>query len=109
MKIHVEVFMASRILCQRKPSFSPNEIINFIHTHFNDERHGIPTNVGAACVVNAPMNHPYCYNYLWRINQGEYRTFQPGRDTLSPEKRGFRHQPQKQDVPEKYHHFLRME
>jgi len=109
MKIHVEVFIASRILCQRKPSFSPSEIIDFIHKKFTDDRHGIPTHVTAACVANAPMNHPYCYNYLWRIAPGEYRAFQPGRDQLSPEKKSFRFQPQKQDVPEKYHHFLRME
>jgi len=109
MKIHVEVFIASRILYQNKPSFSPSEIIDFIHKKFNDERHGIPTHVTAACVANAPMNHPYCYNYLWRIRPGEYRIFKPRHDPLNPEKRGFRDQPYPHDVPEKYQYLLHME
>ena len=109
MKIHVEVFIAGKILEQRQSRFSPNEIIEFIRTEFGDERHGIPTHVTAACVANAPMNHAICHNYLWRIDHAEYRTFHPRRDPLKPEKKGFRHQPYPQDVPEKYHYLLRDE
>jgi len=109
IKIHVEVYIAGRLLTQRKSSFSPSEIINFIRREFHDERHGIPTHVTAACVANAPLNHPYCYNYLWRIGHGEYRAFQPGHDQLRPEKHGFRFQPNPEDVPEKYRYLLREE
>jgi hypothetical protein len=109
MKIHVEVFIAGKILEQRKPSFSPAEVIEFIKSEFGDERHGISTHATAACVANAPLNHPNCYNYYWRLNHGEYRTFRPGRDPLKPEKKGFRYQPYRQDVPEKYRFLLREE
>jgi len=52
MKIHVEVFIAGKILEQRQSTFSPNEIIDFLRTEFCDERHGIPTHVSAACIYH---------------------------------------------------------
>jgi hypothetical protein len=83
--------------------------LEYIKKEFSDEKPGINTHVTAACVANAPLNHPYCYNYLWRIGHGEYRTFHPGRDQLKPEKKEYRHQPYPQDVPENCQYLLHRE
>jgi hypothetical protein len=59
MKIHVEVFIASRILGQRQGTFTPEELKKFILTEFNDSRSGVQTHVSAECVANAPLNHAW--------------------------------------------------
>jgi hypothetical protein len=109
MKIHVEVFIASRVLEHMQGTFSPHDMVKFIREQFKDERHGIMTHITAACVANAPLNHPYLYNYLWHLRQGEYRSFRPGYDPLMPEKKNGRTQPEREDVPEKYQYLLRDE
>ena len=109
MKIHVEVFLASRILEQSQTTFSPTDMRKFIYKEFGDERNGIMTHLTAACVANAPLNHPSIYNYLWHLRQGEYRTFRPGYDPIKQEKRNGRTQPDQDDVPEKYRYLLKAE
>lgn len=109
MKIHVEVFIASKVLENFQGTFSPQDLMRFIQKEFKDYRHGIMTHITAACVATAPPNHPYIYNYLWRIDQGKYRTFRPGYDQLKPEKKNGRFQPWREDVPEKYQYLLRDE
>jgi hypothetical protein len=109
MKIHVEVFIASRLLEHMQGTFSPTDILDFIRKEFKDERNGVPTHVAAACVANSPLNHPIAHNYLWRVSQGMYRTFRPGYDPLKPEKKSARTQPDRVDVPEKYRYLLRQE
>lgn len=109
MKIHVEVFIASRVLEHMQGTFSPHDMVKFIRERFNDQRHGIMTHITAACVANAPLNHPIVHNYLWRVSPGKYRTFRPGYDPLKPEKKSARTQPDRIDVPEKYQYLLHQE
>jgi len=106
MKIHVEVFIASRILGERQGTFSPQEIIKFIQTEFNDQRHGVNTHVSSACVANAPLNHPKAYNYLWRSDHATLRVFKPGFDQPSRGRERGMVYPYREDVPEKYRFLL---
>ena len=106
MKIHVGIFIASRILGRNRPIFSPQDIVNFISKEFNDDRPGIKTHVNATCVANTALNHPIGYNYLWRIGHGEYRPFRPDSDQPKPERAKHRTQPNREDVPEKYRFLL---
>lgn len=101
MKIHVEVFIASRILGQRKGAFSPQEVIDFIDHKFRDQRSGVRTHTTAVCVANAPLNHPTAYNYLLRTEHATLRVFKPGIDLPSPGKEKARVYPEREDVPEK--------
>jgi hypothetical protein len=106
MKIHVEIFIASRILGRNKPSFSVGELLGFTQKEFRDTRSGVGTHVSAVCVANAPLNHPTGYNYLWRVERDELRPFRPGADHPDPERVNYPTQPQTDDVPEKYRYLL---
>ena len=107
MKIHVEVFIASRILGKNQTSFSTEDLIRFIQKEFGDNRPGVTTHATAVCVANAPLNHAVGYNYLWRLGHGDLRPFQPGLDKPNPERDKHQTQPRTEDVPEKYRYFLK--
>ena len=106
MKIHVEVFIGSRILGKNQQLFSPGDLLQLIHSEFKDNRPGVSTHVSAACVANAPLNHPNAYNYLWRDDYGKLRSFRAGLDLPIPERANFRTEPNIEDVPEKYRYLL---
>lgn len=107
MKIHVEVFIASRILGRNQTSFSTEDLIRFIQKEFGDSRPGVTTHVSAVCIANAPLNHAIGYNYLWRLDHGNLRAFQPDVDIPKLERRNHQTQPEAKDVPEKYHYLLK--
>lgn len=106
MKIHVEVFIASRILGQRQGAFAPQDVEKFIHTEFNDYRSGVNTHINAVCVANAPLNHPTAYNYLWREEHATFRVFKPGFDHPSRGREKSIDHPWQEDMPEKYLYLL---
>ena len=106
MKIHVEVFIASRILGQRQGTFAPQEIIKFIQTEFKDLRSGVSTHVSSVCVANAPLNTPNSYNYLWRTKHATLRVFRTGIDLPSAGREHSINQPEWEDVPEIYKFLL---
>ena len=105
-KIHVEVFIASRLLSSELDTFTSAELKERVKLEFHDEREGINTHVSAHCVANAPLNLATGYNYLWRIKHGEYRIFQPNTDKPDPNRVSAPTQPHIEDVPERYHHLL---
>lgn len=106
IKIHVEIFIASRILYQKQEIFTAQDIIDFIDHEFGDTRPGIQTHATAACVANAPANFPTAYNYLWRLDHNQYRPFQPGQDLPSSGKENGKTQPKIEDIPEKYRYLI---
>ena len=106
MKIHVEIFIASRILGKNQPSFSPEDLIKFIEKEFGDSRPGVRTHATAVCVANAHLNHALGYNYLWRSGHADLRPFRPGIDIPDPEREKHQTQPKIEDVPEKYRRIL---
>ena len=56
MNIHVEIFIASRILGQNRATFTPLEIRKYIEEEFNDTQEGIKTQTTSMCVANARLN-----------------------------------------------------
>jgi hypothetical protein len=109
MKIHVEIYIGSRILGKNQPSFSTEDLIRFIQKEFGDNRPGVTTHASAVCVANAPLNHPAGYNYLWRLGRSDLRPFRSGSDKPNPERANYRSQPEILDMPEKYRYLLQGE
>jgi hypothetical protein len=107
MKIHVEVYIASRILGKNQGTFAPQDIVHFIQTEFQDSRPGVTTHAGSVCVANAPLNYPTGYNYLWRTEHATLRVFRPGIDLPLPERKNCIEQPNEDDIPKKYRHLVR--
>jgi len=106
MKIHVEVFITSRISGKKQGTLTFQDLINCIQREFKDERPGVSTQVLAACIANAPLNHALGYNYLWRIKPGLLRIFHPAQDKPNPERIKHASQPRLEDVPERYQNLL---
>ncbi len=106
IKIHVEVFIASRILGQNQGTFTPSDIREFIEKEFHDTQHGIQTHITSRCVANAPINFGAGCNYLWRESRGVYRVFKSRIDHPSAGRENDPSQPNLEDIPEKYHYLL---
>ncbi len=88
MDFHVEVYIASRLLGREQGSFRARELINRVRQEFQESRRGVDTHVHTHCVANSPLNQPRAYNYLWRIEKGLYRCFDPAQDTPHPDRVG---------------------
>lgn len=106
IKIHVEVFIASRILGQNQGTFTPSDIRKLIEREFHDTQHGIQTHITSRCVANAPLNFGAGCNYLWRVSRGVYRIFQLGIDQPFPGRENDPSQPSWDEIPEKYRYLL---
>lgn len=102
MKIHVEIFVASRLLELQKGTFSAEELVTFIEERFKDTRHGVKTHASAVCVANSPLNFAIGHNYLWRIGRGTYRCFRPASDQPNQDRIAHNTQPEIEDVPKAY-------
>ena len=108
-KIHVEVFIAARLLAQRTDGFSVDDLRREVEVKFGDTRSGVTTHISAHCVANAPRNAATVSNYLWRLPSGELRPFDSGRDRPHPSRVDARTTPDRRDVPAVYHHLLSYE
>jgi hypothetical protein len=97
--IHVEVFIASRKLQQRQATFSTSELANEVRALFGDTRPGVSTHISAHCVGNAPKNEGTASNYLWRVDQGHLRCFNPITDKPHPDRINCRTHPDAKDMP----------
>ncbi len=106
MKIHVEVFIASRLLQQGKATFSTHEILDLVRSEFGDTRPGVTTYTHTHAVANSPKGAATVYNYLWRIDSGRYRCFDPNKDVPHPSRVDVATIPDIADVPDRYHHLL---
>ncbi len=106
MTIHVEVYLASRMLGRQHGDFARSELIERVRREFGDNRPGVSTYATAHAVANAPKNTTVVYNYLWRLDLGRYRCFDPARDRPHPTRIDARHQPRRVDVPHMYRNYL---
>jgi hypothetical protein len=102
VKIHVEVFIAAQLLARRQETFTTKELRREIEDRFGDTRPGVQTHVSAHCVANAPRNAPTVYNYLWRLEPGLVRPFEPDKDSPHPSRASAAAFPRIEDVPSKY-------
>jgi hypothetical protein len=106
LKIHVEVYLASRMLGESQGTFTPEELRKEIERRFDDTRPGVRTHISAHCVANAPKNASVVSNYLWRLPDGRLRPFDPAKDRPHPSREESRTQPAAQDVPVVYRYLL---
>lgn len=103
--IHVEIWVASRLLSEGKKVFSKRELTELIENLFNDYRHGISTHISSCCVANKHSNHPKNYNYLIWESKGNYKIFREG-DFTHPDKIGCQIYPRIEDIPNQFRYLL---
>ena len=107
VKIHVEIYLASRLLSRSGDgTFSLQELVQRVRSEFGDERHGVVTQAGGYCVANSPANAPTVRNYLWRLDQGRYRCFDARGDVPHPSRSHSPVQPIPEEVPQDYRDLL---
>ena len=104
--IHVEIWIASRLISKVKEIFTKKELMAFIGEEFGDIRSGISTHISSCCVANKPSNHPRNYNYLYWVSYGEYRIYREG-DYTHPDKVDWPSQPLLEDVPVQYSYLIK--
>jgi len=75
VKIHVAVYLASRMLAGKKKTFTAKELIDRVRQEFDDWRPGVTFYVTSHAVANAKKATGVVYNYLWRTRYGIYRCF----------------------------------
>jgi hypothetical protein len=92
-QIHIEIYLASHMLQREQGTFSVIELVDRVGQEFGDDRPGVQTHASAHCVANAPLNTTYINNYLWRLDHGRYRCFDPTRDMPHPDRVGGRTHP----------------
>ena len=109
MDIHVEVYLASRLLQREQSTFRTAEVIARVRQEFGDQRRGVETYACTHCVANSPLNLPQAYNYQWRLDKGVYRCFDEARDTPHPDRVDGRSQPDLEDIPPAYHWLVEQE
>ena len=108
MKIHVEVYLASRLLARQQDTFTPAALIAKVEDAFGDTRPGVSTHASGHAVANTVKNTGTAYNYLWRIDTGQYRCFDHWQDVPHPSRRNGRRRPETEDVPLEYRHLLEL-
>lgn len=106
LKIHVEVFIASRLLSAEQETFTSTDLRERVKSEFQDERPGVKTHISAHCIANIPLRGPTGYNYIWNVARDEYRIFQFTIDEPHPARVSVLTQPHIEDVPGKYHHLF---
>jgi len=102
-KIHVEVFVASRLLEKRTSSFTRRQLIEEIERLFGDRRPGVSSYVRSSrCIANSRFASRYAFNYLWELPDGNLRCFNPQTDEPATGRLHHHVQPPIADVPEAY-------
>ena len=106
MKIHVEVYLASRLLQREQKTFSAQDLIRRIHSEFEDDRKLIGEYVRAYTVANISKTTSVAYNYLWRLGPNQYRCYHPTQDQPHLTKVDAAAKPWHRDVSPEYHYLL---
>jgi hypothetical protein len=106
LTINAAVFLAAKLLSKEKTTFTVEELRDKIEEMFGDTRPGVTTHIYAHCVANAPKNTLVAYNYLWRVDRGRYRLFDPRSDHPHPSRKGGRTTPDRAGVPSEYRDLL---
>lgn len=106
MKIHAEIYLAAHLLEREQGMFSAKELVERGEREFGDTRAGVQAHATSHCVANKPLHTQYINNYLWHLDRGQYRCFDPARDTPHPDRVGGRDRPPLEDVPAEYHWLL---
>jgi hypothetical protein len=103
--IHVEVWIASKLLSMKKELFTKQELLEIIQTEFDDFRQGVSTHISSVCVANKRPNHPKNYNYIYSVSWGVYRMLNNA-DDIHNKRLGSPSQPDLEDIPEHYRYLF---
>lgn len=106
LKIHAEIYLTAQMLQREQDTFSSGELVARVRDEFGDTRPGVQTHATSHCVANKPLHTAYVNNYLWQLDRGQYRCFDPARDTPQPDRVGGRDHPPLEDVPAEYRWLL---
>jgi hypothetical protein len=104
MKIHVEVWIASRVLGADGQTFSKDALLAFIGEKLGDRRSGVSTHISSYAVASVKAN-PGKYRYLTVLGRGLYRVYRVG-DPTHPSKVDAPLQPDRDDLPEDYRYLF---
>ena len=104
LSIHVEVWIASRLLGTEKNVFSKKELMEKIFLEFQDRRPGISTHITSYCVASTKAD-PAGFMYLTRVGRGLYKIFEEG-DPVHSTKMNAPLHPSIDSIPEKYKNLL---
>ena len=107
-KIHVEIFVASRLLAARRPIFTRQELYQKVVEVFDDSRPGVASYIHSSrFLANRVFQSRYVFNYLWDLDGGLLRCFDPERDAPVRSRLNATSQPPAEDVPPRYLDLLR--
>jgi hypothetical protein len=106
MKIHAEMYLAAHLLEREQGTFSAKELVERVEREFGDTRAGVQAHATSHCVANKPLHTQYINNYLWHLDRGQYRCFDPSHDTPHLDRIGGRDHPPLEDVPLEYRRLL---
>jgi len=104
LPIHVEIWIASRLLTKSQETFTANDLKHLIKQEFDDSRVGLTPHISSYCVASTRAN-PGKYRYLTRVDTGLYRIFREG-DSVDDTKKNAPLAPDPRDIPEKYQQLL---
>jgi len=104
LNIHVEIWIASRIVSQESDIFTKAELVKKIKDLFNDTRSGVSTHISSYCVASTKAD-PGAYRYLTRVGRGQYRVFRYG-DEVHESKKEAPLKPNKYEIPSEYRYLL---
>lgn len=99
-KVHVVVWIGSRVLSRNSESFSKQDLLAWARAHYGDERPGLSTHISSYCVASSEAN-PGAYRYLTRVGRGRYRPYRDG-DEVHPSKTQAPTCPEAYDVPPEF-------
>jgi len=106
--MQVEVFVASRLLGEQQEVFTREELYRKVHELFGDERPGLAGVIHSSrLVANRPINAPYIHNYLWLLDNGSLRCFDPAKDHPVRSRTRAPVEPSIREVPPEYAYLLR--
>lgn len=106
-KVHVVVWIASRLLGAGGRTFTKQELLRLIEDKFGDTRPALSTHISSYCVASAKAD-PGAYRYLTVVGRGRYRVYRPG-DPVHASKVSAPTHPEFQDIPEDYRYLLDQE
>lgn len=99
--IHIEVWIASKLLSQKSKTFSKTDLVNKIKELFNDTRSGISTHISSYCVASTKADPGGAFRYLTRVSRDQYCLFKAG-DEVHESKKDAPLNPDGYDIPPQY-------
>jgi len=102
LKVHVEIYIASRLLGKGGASFSIRDLTDKVSSEFQDHRQLVRILCSSSSCVANRYTSGTPYNYLWAEEDGRLRCFDPERDQPHRLRVGRPTHPKIEDMPREY-------